>query len=134
MHRIALVVPCLAAGLHLVMLAKEWQGAAEPPWDMRYAGLVVGLWALVIWKVWRRSWGRGLGVVMMVLGAWFFHLCWNGWGMCRGPGEEIGFLEALKYLPVEAAVVVAGFFCMLLPRAAPPDERDDAVVASGGGL
>jgi hypothetical protein len=129
-YRVALVVLCLAAGFHLVVLAKEW--AAEPSSNVDHMAFVTCLWALVIWKVGTRAWGRGVGVMMMVMGGSVLHLWWVGGGMCRGTiGVERDLVHDLQYLPYEAVLLVTGFVCVLLPRS--PSRRDAGTVDAGGG-
>jgi hypothetical protein len=70
----------------------------------------VGIWSLLLWKVWRKpiSWGWGVGVfliLMLIFQIWLWHLAVSAprperLGSCRNP-----FVFALYEVPLMVAII-----------------------------
>ncbi|HSI62519.1 MAG TPA: hypothetical protein VLE43_05350 [Candidatus Saccharimonadia bacterium] len=118
---LALGVLGAAAVLHLLDLVMA--RSAEPSPEVGYIIFIGCLWALGLWRVWSRASARGVGVVMMLLGAAFFELWRTGGGMCRGTGGERDWVDDLQYLPYEVVLLATGLVCLLLPSTSPEWER-----------
>jgi hypothetical protein len=86
----------------------------------------VGMWAFLIWKLWRRprKWGLGIGIfLLLVLGfqTWLMILALRDPHHPKTGGVYSGLLFALGELPIAAAAVA----CLIL-RIVHPREHPDS--------
>jgi hypothetical protein len=122
-HRVALFLLALTAGRNLFSLVMK----PAPHWSsLEQLGTVFGigsLWALFLWKVWTRprSWGRGVGFVMVLIVPLHLFMWYRGVQYLRRTGQEIEFVPALlELLPYEILFFVTGIVCLMLAKRSAP--------------
>lgn len=101
-------------------------------WASQYeqVGFVIGLWTLAIWQVWTRprAWGKGVGIVMVLMVPLHVFMWFRGVDYFRRMGREIEFVpELLKFLPYEVLFLVTGIVCLVLGMRSTPKDMVPSV-------
>lgn len=127
LHRLALILLAVTAGWNVFGLV------TMPALDGSWLGhlsrvLAVGcVWMLVLWKVWTRprAWGRGAGMVMVLMVPLHAYMWYKSVQYFRRMGREMDFVpELLKFLPYEVLFFTTGVVCLVLGLRSPPVVRE----------
>jgi len=125
-HLVAVFLLAVVAVNSLLGLAHQHAVWRDPIQRVLTPILGVGMWAFLIWKLWKRprKWGLGLGIfLLLVLGfqTWLMILALRNPHIPKTGGTYSGLLFALGELPIAAAAVA----CLIL-RAVYPREPADS--------